>query len=538
VNKATALLNKTVVPFLTALSENTYLSAVRAGMVSVVPLTIIGGLFMIVAFMPITWGSVKLSVGDFKGLPSFATKLKQPAEPVSTFLNGGLSAESKQALAQYDPAVSGSSRLEATLLRDLNAIIQGPSLHDEPRFSGVALRAVTKQLLERNPQGKDLARLNRLLLEDAYPLEISKKVTGWDILIAPYLQLLQIPVTATFGMLGVFVCFAVSYDLGKQLKQEAIVSASMATIIFLMISLKLEDLTLITENLGSKGMFTAIIVALVSVRVQKYFTDKNLVIKMPANVPSVVYETFLSLIPLCFLVVVFWLIRFVAGVDIDHLVQTAFKPLVFALNTLPGILVYAFLVTMLWSVGINGDNAVDAIVAPIFYQYLAANVAATVAGQPLQYITAYGFFTTFVNVGGTGATIALALVLWNSKEPGYRKVSRLSLPTQIFQINEPIFFGIPIVLNPIFMAPYILNALILTTVSYLLMHWHWINKPFVNVPWTTPPIIGHYLVSGGDWRAAVWGAVSIGVAMAVYYPFAKAAERQRLAAEAVGNAHE
>ena len=235
---------------------------------------------------------------------------------------------------------------------------------------------------------------------------------------------------------------------------------------------------------------------------------------------------------------VFWVIRFVLGVDIDHIVQTAFKPLVFALNTLPGILVYAFLVTMLWSVGINGDNAMDAIVAPIFLQYLAANVEAMTHGQPLPYVTAYGFFTTFVNVGGTGATIALALVMWNSKEPGFRKVSRLSLPTQIFQINEPIFFGIPIVLNPIFMIPYILNALILTTGSYLLMHWDVIHKPFVNVPWTTPPIIGHYLVSGGDWKAAVWGAVSIVIAMVVYYPFAKAAERQRLAAEAAGTASE
>jgi PTS system cellobiose-specific IIC component len=180
----------------------------------------------------------------------------------------------------------------------------------------------------------------------------------------------------------------------------------------------------------------------------------------------------------------------------------------------------------------------DAIVAPIFLQYLAANVAATTAGQPLPYITANGFFSTFVNVGGTGATIALALVMLNSKEPGFRKVSRISLPTQIFGINEPIFFGFPIVLNPIFMVPYILNALVLTTGTYLLMHWNLIHKPFVNVPWTTPPIIGQYLVSGGDWRAAVWGLISIAIAMLVYFPFAKAAERQRLNAEATGVAHE
>ena len=411
----TGILNRHLVPALTALSENTYLSAIRAGMVSVVPLTIIGGLFMVIAYLP---------------------------------------------------------------------------------------------------------------------------VSGWEARVAPYLNLLQVPVTATFGLLGVFVCFAIGYDLGKRLKQEAIVSASMATLIFLLIQIQLKDQTFAMDGLGSKGLFTAILIVLVTVRVQKFFNDTNAVIKLPANVPPVVYESFLSLTPMVFLVVLFWVIRFVLGVDINELVQGAFKPLVFALNTLPGILVYAFLVTLLWSVGINGDNAMDAIVAPIFLQFLAANVEATTQGIPLPYVTANGFFTTFVNVGGTGATIALALVLWNSKEPGFRKVSRISLPTQIFQINEPIFFGIPIVLNPIFMVPYVLNALMLTAGSYLLIDLGIIHKPFVNVPWTTPPIIGHYLITGGDWKAAVWGAVSIVLAMLVYYPFAKVAERQRLKAESAGTAHE
>jgi PTS system cellobiose-specific IIC component len=405
----TRLLNKHVVPALTVLSENIYLSAVRAGMVSVVPLTIIGGLFMIVAYLP---------------------------------------------------------------------------------------------------------------------------VRGWDTRVEPYLPLLQVPVTATFGVLAVFACFSIAYDLGRRLKQDPLVSASVATVIFLMLQINLKEQTFATEGLGSRGLFTAILVALVCVRVQKLFADWNLVIRMPASVSPVVYESFLSLVPLFFLVVVFWLVRFVAGVEINHFVQTAFTPLVFALNTLPGILVYAFLVTMLWSVGVNGDNALDAVVAPIFLQYLSENVAAMTRGQPLPYVTANGFFSTFVNVGGTGATIALALLLWNSREPAFRKVSRLSLPTQVFQINEPIFFGLPIVLNPVFMIPYVLCALILTTATYLLMHWGVIGRPFVNVPWTTPPVIGHYLVTGGDWRAAVWGVASIVIAMGVYYPFAKAAERQRVRAEA------
>lgn len=392
---------------LTALSENTYLAAIRTAMVAIVPLTIIGGLFMVIAFLPIP---------------------------------------------------------------------------------------------------------------------------GWQERVKEYLPLLDVPVAATFRLLAVYVCFAIGYDLGQRLKQEPLSSALISTVVFLMISLKAgEDSALEMSRLSSAGLFTAILVALVCVRVQKFFTDANLVIRMPQSVPAIVYESFLSLVPMVFLVLVFWGIRFVLGVDINEIVQTVFQPVVRALNTLPGILLYAFLVTLLWSIGINGDNALDAIVAPIFLNFLTENVAAMSAGQPLPYITANGFFTTFVNVGGTGATIALALVMFNSREPGFRKVARISMPTQVFQINEPIFFGMPIVLNPIFMVPYILSALTLTAGTYLLMQVGMIAKPLVPIPWTTPPVIGHYLITGGDWRAAVWGALSIPLAMAIYYPFAKAAERQRLA---------
>ena len=405
-----AFLDRRILPALTALSENTSMSAIRAGMVSVVPLTIIGGLFMVIAYLP---------------------------------------------------------------------------------------------------------------------------VPGWERIVAPWLPVLQVPVTATFGVLGLIVCIAIAYDLGTRLDQEAIVSATMAATIFLLIQIDPSDLTFSTPGLGSQGLFTAIIVALVVVRTQRFFTARGLVVSMPDTVPGVFAQSFLSLVPLLFLVVSFWLLRFVAGVDINRVVQAAFSPLVFALNTLPCILVYACLVSLLWSVGIHGDNALDAIVAPIFLQYLAENVAAMTAGEPLPYVTANGFFTTFVNVGGTGATLALALILATSKDAAYRKVGRLSLPTQVFQINEPIFFGLPIVLNPVFMAPYVISALVLTAGSFVLMSWDLVHKPFVNVPWTTPPIIGHYLVSGGDWRAALWGVASLAIAAAIYYPFVRAAERGRAASRDV-----
>ena len=118
-------------------------------------------------------------------------------------------------------------------------------------------------------------------------------------------------------------------------------------------------------------------------------------------------------------------------------------------------------------------------------------------------------------------------MLVNSRDPVARKVARLSLPAQLFQINEPLFFGLPIVLNPLLMVPYVLNAVLLTTTSWLLMEWGLIGRPVVGIPWTTPPVIGHWLVTGGDWRAAVWGVISIVLAMAVWWPFARAFERRR-----------
>jgi PTS system cellobiose-specific IIC component len=247
---------------------------------------------------------------------------------------------------------------------------------------------------------------------------------------------------------------------------------------------------------------------------------------MPEGVPRIIYESFAALVPLAVLVTGFWCLRFVLGVDLAGVIERVFRPLVFALDTLPGIATFAFLVTLLWSVGINGDNALDPIVGPFFLQYLAANVEAWERGAPLPHPTALGFFTTFVNVGGTGATLALALVLLNSRNPVHRRVSRLSLPAQVFQINEPLFFGLPIVLNPILMVPYVINAVLLAGATFLLMEWGLVGRPVVGIPWTTPPIVGHYLATGGDWRAAVWGGVSILVAMMVYWPFARIWERQ------------
>lgn len=346
---------------------------------------------------------------------------------------------------------------------------------------------------------------------------------------APWQPLLEIPVTATFGLLALFVALATAHDLAERRGQDRLSAVVLAGASFLLVSLDPATGGLEMERLGSAGILVALAVAILSVEVQAFMARRGAVIRMPGEVPRVVAESFASLFPLAVLLAGLWFVRFVLGFDLADALRRLFQPLVFALDTLPGIVVYAFLVTALWSFGINGDNALDTVVAPVFLQYLAANAAAWEAGDPPPHTTALGFFTTFVNVGGTGATIALALLLLRSRDPATRQVARLSLPAQVFQINEPLFFGLPIVLNPLLMVPYVACAVVLTAASWLLMELGLVGRPVVGIPWTTPPVIGHWLVTGGDWRAAVWGVVSILLAMAVWWPFAERYERARRA---------
>src|SRR5699024_8774548 len=163
---------------------------------------------------------------------------------------------------------------------------------------------------------------------------------------------------------------------------------------------------------------------------------------------------------------------------------------------------------------------------------LGANAHALSAGDPLPYITAAGF-VNFIFIGGGGATLMLVIFMMFSKEKGYQTLGKLALPASLFEINEPIVLGAPIVLNPIFMIPYTLCNLTLALVAYLCMHFDLIGRPVVSVPWTTPPILMQYLTSGGDWRAALYGCFALLLSGCIYYPFFKMLERQRLETEQV-----
>ncbi|MGB9813798.1 MAG: PTS sugar transporter subunit IIC [Thermovenabulum sp.] len=355
----------------------------------------------------------------------------------------------------------------------------------------------------------------------------SLPLPNWDKIMENYNAMLSVPINVTFGVLSVIAAIGMGFNLAKEYGQDTIMGALMSLVGFFLLQVN-TDYTLNLDRFGSVGLFTALLVSIFCIEVQKYFVKRNLVIKLPENVPPAIANSFVGLIPLIFIIVVLWIIRVVLNFDITEFINMLFRPIVFALNTLPGILVYVFFICLLWTVGIHGDSVMSAVGMPIFMQYLTENAQAFMAGKPIPYITASGFIDLFINIGGTGATLALVFLMLKSKDEGLRTLGKVALPSGIFEINEPVTFGFPIVFNPLMMIPYILTPLVLTVGTYVLMALNIIGKPVASVPWTMPAIIGPYLITGGDWKAGVWSAIEIIIAAAIYYPFFKATERERL----------
>lgn len=355
-------------------------------------------------------------------------------------------------------------------------------------------------------------------------------ITAWTNLIKPYTNMLGVAVNASFGIISLLAVLGIGFELAKALDVDPLSGATMSTMAFVVLSFNAKY-KLDVNNFSSSGLFTAILTAFVTVTILRFFIQHHIVIKLPDGVPGSVSNSFVALLPGFVVLLLFWFVRMPLGIDINKVVEAIFHPLLFAMNSLPGILVYTFLVSLLWVCGIHGDMTLEGISDPIFLQFLTANATAFAHHQALPYVTSLGFSSLLVNVGGTGATITLVALMLFSKSKTYRSLGRVAFPSALFEINEPVIFGFPVVMNPLIMIPFIVIPLVLATGSYLLITAGLISAPSVMVPWTMPPIIGPMMATGWDWRAGVWSAVELVLAGAMYYPFFKAAEAQMLVKE-------
>ncbi len=287
-----------------------------------------------------------------------------------------------------------------------------------------------------------------------------------------------------------------------------------------------------TTYLGAKGLFVAMILALISARIYVFVTDKGWTIKLPDSVPPNVANSFTSLIP-AFIIVTFWLI--VAALcsltsygSLCNMIFTVIQSSLmnFMGNNLASFLFFNLMTNLLWFFGLHGGNIVGSITNPIYTPLSLANLAAYEAGETTMPYIISGAFSKAYTFGGVGSMFGLAiLMVFFSKSKQYKTLGKISLPTTTFFINEPLLFGIPVVLNPMFFIPLMFITPLLATLTYFVMSIGIVPIPHgLQLPWTTPPIINGFLQGGIG--LAIWELLMVIASMILWYPFFKMGDNQ------------
>lgn len=282
--------------------------------------------------------------------------------------------------------------------------------------------------------------------------------------------------------------------------------------------------------LGAQGLFVAIIVAIITGEVfSRLARSPRLMIKMPDQVPPAVARSFKVLIPVIIITILFsvinYLITLVAPEGLNDLVYTVIQaPLKDMGTNVFSVIIIGLVSNLLWVLGIHGPNTVAAIRDTIFTEpnldnlsYVAQHGSAWGAPYPATWA---GLNDGFANYGGSGMTLGLLIAIFiASRRADYRDIAKLSLAPGIFNINEPVIFGLPIVLNPIMVIPFIITPAINTLIGYFFISTKLIPPVAYQVPWTTPGPLIPFLGTGGNWLALLVGLLCLAVATVIYLPF-------------------
>jgi PTS system cellobiose-specific IIC component len=221
----------------------------------------------------------------------------------------------------------------------------------------------------------------------------------------------------------------------------------------------------------------------------------------------------------------------IAGIEINNLisligalVQAPFMSLGQNLIT---ILIISLFIPLFWFAGLHGANIVAPVINTVYLPAVLANADALQKGLPMPNLWTSVSWDVFVHFGGAGATLALIIAIYMvSKRDDYRAVAKIGLAPGIFMINEPVMFGLPVVLNPFIFIPFVLNPIILTLIAYIATAAGIVPPTSVVVPWTTPPVIGAFLATGGSVAAAILALFNFVLSIVMYIPFVILANRR------------
>ena len=354
-----------------------------------------------------------------------------------------------------------------------------------------------------------------------------------------------LPYRMTMYIMTMYATFGIGYSLSKSYELDGVSGGILSSIAFMLTMVPVNvaadanagvsGFVLPMANLGAGGMFVAIVVSFIAVEVFKLTQKSKFKITMPEQVPPAVARSFESLTPTLVVILGIGAITYFIGFNWHSAIATVVTPLVSAADTLPSVLLITFLTCFLWSFGIHGASIVGSLARPIWLQLLDLNGAAQAAGtagNALPQISAEPFYQWFIWIGGSGCTIGLAILLAFATKSQYaKKLGKTAFAPACFNINEPLIFGTPIVLNPILIIPFILTPIICAVIAWFATTAGLVDRVILTAPWTLPGPIGAYLATGGDWKASVLCILLIILSVVIYYPFVKMYDKKLLLEE-------
>lgn len=368
-------------------------------------------------------------------------------------------------------------------------------------------------------------------------------------ILAPHTANIVVPFRITMGLMAVYASFAMGDSLARSYGLDGVTGGILSLAAFMTLTIPLNvDATLIESGqagigwvlpmsgLGGAGVFSAILTMIFAVEVYRLFMKHNITIKMPDGVPPAVARSFSALLPGAFIIISLWIIRVLLNFDVNEFILSLFRPIAGLVgNNIFGILLPVLFIQLLWAAGVHGMSIIGSLVRPMWLMMLDSNMEAMAQGKPLTdmpYIAPEQFYQWAVYMGGAGTTLALVIMLlFVPKSRFLKDMGKLCFLPGIFNINEPLIFGMPLMMNPTFTIPFILAPVVLTITSYIAVSLGLVNGFVANVPWTLPAPIGAFMATGNDWRAIVLVIVNLAIAAAIYYPFLKMYDKQMLAEE-------
>lgn len=305
--------------------------------------------------------------------------------------------------------------------------------------------------------------------------------------------------------------------------------------LFLLVAAPAKEDSLSMAHMGGTGIFTAVMCAFFAVELYRFMKKHNITIRMPEQVPPAIARSFEVLLPvLAIFLTLYPLSLFVQaeyGMLIPDAVMAMFKPLISASNTLPAIIGALLVCQLLWFAGIHGAAIVVGLLSPIFLTNISANIDAFVTGQPVPNIFTQPFWDFYIFIGGSGATLALVILMSFSRSAHLKSIGRMSAVPGFFQINEPVIFGSPVVMNPILFLPFVFAPVINATIAYFAIQLGFVGMGVATTPWTTPAIIGASWGSGWTFTPVLLVVGLLILDLLIYLPFFKMFEKQVLEQE-------